>query len=87
MGLIGRVTLGDWEFEITDQPWGTYVGVPDCGGMAESVPRVPEQLEWAEKAFAELPGLKQVWPTTWEVAPEALPALRAFFERSGAHWP
>jgi hypothetical protein len=86
MRLIATATLGEWEFEITEQPWGLYVSVPDCGGMADSIPRVPEQLAWAEKAFVELPALKQVWSTTWEVPPEALPDLRALFQRAGARW-
>lgn len=84
VALVRTVRLGDWEFEITQQPWGLYVSVPDCGGMADSVPRVPEQLAWAEAAFAELPALKQVWATTWEVPADALPELLALFQRHGA---
>jgi hypothetical protein len=80
------VTLGAWEFHITEQPWGLYVSVPDCGGVADSLPRYPEQLAWAESAFAALPALKRVWPTTWEVPPAALADLQALFERSGGHW-
>jgi hypothetical protein len=80
------IKLGDWEFQITEQAWGTYVSVPDMGGMADSLPRDDAQLAWAEAAFAELPALKQVWPTTWEIAPGALPQVEAWFERKGAHW-
>jgi hypothetical protein len=86
MGLVGTVALGDWEFHITEQPWALYISAPDCGGMADSLPRVPDQLAWAEQAFAEVPALKQVWQTTWEVTPGALPAPRALFERNGGQW-
>lgn len=86
MGLVTTVMVGEWEFDITEQAGAMYVSVPDCGGMADSLPRVPEQLAWAEKAFRELPQLKQVWPTTWEIPPGALPELRALFQRNGAHW-
>jgi hypothetical protein len=86
VGLVRVVVVGDWEFHITEQSDGLYVSVPDCGGMADSVPRVPEQLVWAESAFATLPGLRRVWPTTWAVPPDALADLGALFERSGGHW-
>jgi hypothetical protein len=84
--FIRTVTLGDWEFPIVQQPWGLYISVPDRGGMADSLPRVPDQLAWAESAFSALPALKQIWPTSWEISPEALPALQALFETSGGHW-
>lgn len=80
------VQLGPWEFEIVERPWGLFVGVPDCGGMADSLPRVPEQLAWAETAFAELPALERVWPTSWQLPPEALPDLEALFRRNGGRW-
>lgn len=86
MTLVRNVRLGDWEFFVDDRPWGLYVSVPDCGGMADSLPRVPEQLVWAEAAFAELPALKQVWTTTWQLPPEALSDVRALIERSGGTW-
>lgn len=83
---MATVRLGDWEFLISEEPGTSAVSVPDCGGMADSLPRVPEQLAWAERVFAELPALKQVWPTTWEFRSEALPELRALFESHGARW-
>jgi hypothetical protein len=78
--------LGGWEFQLDEQPWGLYIGVPDMGGMADSIPRVPEQLAWAEQVFAMLPALHRVWSTSWEVPPEALPELEALFRQHGGHW-
>jgi hypothetical protein len=84
--IVRTVKLGEWEFWVEDRPWGLYFSVPDRGGMMDSLPRVPEQLEWAEAVFAELPALKQIWTTTWELPPEALPDVRALIERSGGTW-
>ena len=86
MALDRTVTLGEWEFRIEERPWGLFVSVPDCGGMADSVPRVPEQLDWAEEVFAAVPALKRTWPTTWQLPPEALPDLEAVFRRHGGRW-
>lgn len=79
------VHLGEWEFIIDTASSGvTYVSVPDCGGMADSVPRIPEQLEWAEATFAELAVLKQVWATSWEIAPGGMSQLEDLLRRHGA---
>ncbi len=86
VALDRTVRLGEWEFQIVEQPWGLFVGVPDAGGMVDSVPRVPEQLEWAEAAFATLPALERVWPTAWKLPPEALPELEELFRRNGGSW-
>lgn len=84
--MVRTVRLGDWEFLVQEQPGGFSVSVPDRGGMADSLPRVPEQLAWAEAAFAQVPALKQVWTTSWEVPPEALADVRELIERSGGTW-
>jgi hypothetical protein len=86
MTLVRTVKLGDWEFWVEVGPQGMYVSVPDCGGMMDSLPRVPEQLAWAESAFAELPALRQVWSTTWQLPAEAAPDLRTLIETSGGSW-
>ena len=84
--LPSRVRLGGWEFWLHQQPWGTFVSVPDRGGMMDMLPRVPEQLAWAEAHFPEVPALERVWDTSWRVPPSALPDLEAFFRRHGASW-
>jgi hypothetical protein len=84
MGLVATVQLREWEFHISETGGTIYVSVPDRGGMMDSIPRVPEQLAWAESAFADIPALKQIWSTSWEVPPEALAQLRELFERNGA---
>ena len=86
MGLSRTVSMGSWEFHFFQQPGALYVDVPDRGGMMDSVPRIPEQLEWAEAAFATLPALERVWPTSWKVPPEALPDLEALLRSHGATW-
>lgn len=86
MVLVRTVRLGDWEFWIDERSGALYISVPDLGGMMDSLPRVPEQLVWAEEAFAQLPELEQIWATSWKLPVEALPALRALIERSGGTW-
>ena len=80
------IRLGGWEFWLEERPGGFFLSVPDRGGMADSLPRVPEQLAWAEHAFAQLPALEQTWTTTWTFPPEALADLGALIERSGGTW-
>jgi len=86
MALTRTITLGTWEFWLEEQPWGAYISVPDCGGMVDMLPRVPEQLAWAEDVFATLPALERVWATTWKMPAAALPDLEALFHRHGAQW-
>lgn len=87
MTAVNRtVTLGAWSFYLDEGPSGLTLSIPDCGGMADSLPRVPEQLAWAERELAAVPGLVQVWPTAWEVPRGALVSLTALFERHGARW-
>lgn len=80
------ITLGPWTFYLEERPTGMTLSVPDCGGMADSVPRVPEQLEWAERELAAVPGLVRFWSTAWNVPPAALASLVALFVRHGARW-
>ena len=80
------IRLGDWQFSLDEQAGGLIVGVPHRGGVIDWVPQVPEQLAWAEAAFAELPALERVWVTDWRVPPAALPDLEALFRRHGATW-
>jgi hypothetical protein len=84
MTIVRTITLGAWEFSLTEHAGQTFISVPDCGGMADSFPRVPEQLAWAEQAFASLPGLEQVWPTSWRVPTDVLPALERLLRDRGA---
>jgi hypothetical protein len=84
--LVRTVKLGDWEFWIEEGPWGVYVSVPDRGGQMDGVPRVAEQLAWAEESFAHVPLLEQIWSTSWKGPSEALPAVRALIEASGGTW-
>ena len=84
MALDRTIVLGAWEFWLVERPDALYLSVPDCGGMADSCPRVPEQLAWAERTFAALPALEQVWPTTWKVPLAALSALERLLREHGA---
>jgi hypothetical protein len=81
------VTLGPWEFVLGERDDGWFFSVPDCGGFADSFPRVPEQLAWTEKTLAALPELVQIWPTSWRVPASALPALERLLREHGARWP
>ena len=85
MSLDRTIILGDWEFRFTERPDGLYFSVPDCGGMADSHPRVPEQLAWTEATLTALPALERVWPTTWKVPADALAALEQLLQSHGAH--
>ncbi|HEY8377065.1 MAG TPA: hypothetical protein VIK91_11275 [Nannocystis sp.] len=86
MALGAVMTLGSWEFYVREYNGQTFLSVPDCGGMADSVPRVPEQLAWAEEVFAVLPGLEHVWPTAWRVPPDLAPALERLLRDRGVRW-
>ncbi|MEO8846876.1 MAG: hypothetical protein ABI591_07485, partial [Kofleriaceae bacterium] len=59
--------IGDWEFWLAERNGKWSISVPDRGGMADSQPRIPAQLAWAEQQFATLPWLAQTWSTTWEL--------------------
>ncbi len=77
-------SLKGWRFELCERSGGTYFSVPDKGGMTDMVPREPAQLAWAERRLEGLPGLKQVWNTSWEITgPEGLEALRALWVKQG----
>ena len=80
------IILGAWEFWLEENPRGVFLSVPDCGGMVDMLPRVPEQLEWAEEAFAQLRALERIWATTWKLPPEAVPHVEALFRRYGGQW-
>ena len=82
MAVDRSYTRGDWTFRLQERDGRLFLSVPDCGSMADSVPREPAQLAWAEAAFAAIPGVVSVWPTVWEVAPAALPAIETAL-RSG----
>jgi hypothetical protein len=87
MTVERTVTLDHWQFQLSERSGEWFISVPDCGGMVDSFPRVPEQLAWAERVFARLPELVQVWPTTWRVPTTALPALERLLREHGARWP
>jgi hypothetical protein len=87
MTVARTITLGPWEFSLTERSGEWFISVPDCGGMVDSFPRVPEQHAWAERTFAGQPGLVQIWPTVWRVEAGALPALERLLREHGARWP
>ena len=60
MSLDRTIVLGAWEFWLVERPDALYLSVPDCGGMADSHPRVPEQLAWTETTLAALPALERL---------------------------
>lgn len=58
-----------WRFTIKkDTETSFYVSIPDCGGMADMVPKDIKQKEWCQKEFKRFPFIKQVWTTVWEVS-------------------
>lgn len=77
--------LGEWRFTLArDDHETVYLSVPDQGGMADGVARVPEQLVWAEREFATVAGLERVWVTSWRVPESALTAVDALLKQHGA---
>ncbi len=80
--MSDRFELGDGEFLLQTSSGKLYLAGPVCGGMADSVPREPEQLAWAEREFAARPWLVQVWATTWAVPADRLADLTAFFAKA-----
>jgi hypothetical protein len=80
-------TLRGWTFFYERQGSSRSIRVPDCGGMADMVPKDAEQLAWAEGAFGALPGLQRVWATTWSIEDDdADAALRAFWQEQGGNF-
>ena len=41
--------------------------IPDGGGMADMVPRFPEQYDWINPKLTELQDVKDIWGTIWEI--------------------
>lgn len=76
--------LNGWEFWLRHGSNGWTLSVPDRGGMMDMVPRVPEQLAWAERELAKLPALTRTWDTTWSVPDDALADLEALLKAHGA---
>lgn len=81
---------------VENVPWGFFfderdgveeLSIPDCGGMADMVPRVPAQLSWIEARLGELAereAVENVWPTVWKLTtPAAAEAVRAMLRREG----
>jgi hypothetical protein len=81
--------LGGWEFFVREGAGELVLSVPDRGGQMDMVPKVAEQLAWAERHVpVELPAARQVWSVTWVLPPDALPEVDAFFRWHGATpWP
>jgi hypothetical protein len=71
-----EIVVGSWRFYF-DPGNILYLSVAHCGGVVDTVPRNPAQQAWAEAALAELPGVRQVSPTFWEVEPSQVWAVRA----------
>ena len=46
------ITLGAWEFVLSERSGQWFLAVPDCGGVVDSFPRVPEQHA-VERLFRE----------------------------------
>jgi hypothetical protein len=74
------IHVAGWPFMMKTIGDERFVTIPDRGGMADMVPSIPEQHAWAESVFNAIPSLTQVWPTSWRVPDEALPAVRALLE-------
>jgi hypothetical protein len=89
VGFWRDYRLGAWEFFLEEHEAELVLRVPDCGGQMDMLPKVPEQLAWAEpRIAAELPLARQVWDVSWVLPLDALPAVEAFFRRHGATpWP
>ena len=55
-----------WIFYIIERNGTFVISIPDCGGMADCVPKIQVQLEWCEENFDNLTGLRRTWVTVWE---------------------
>ena len=75
-----------WRFIIKkNTSTSYYLSIPDCGGMADMVPKDQKQKQWCEKEFKQFAFIKQVWPTVWEVSDRAkLKEMEHFLIGQGA---
>ena len=81
---MGDWELKGWRFPVTGDPDVTGISVPDAGGQADMIPRDPAQLAWAEAHFGDIPGMRRIWATAWEVTtPRAREAVAALWVREG----
>jgi hypothetical protein len=61
-----------------------YLIIPDCGGMADMIPRRPEQLAWLEPRIEKIQGATHIWPTIWDLnTPEAVAAVENMLQQEG----
>ena len=44
-----------------------WIIIPDCGGMADMLPKYPQQCEWLKSKIFKIPGVKEIWGTIWEI--------------------
>lgn len=57
-----------WEFFFEKKDAGLWLFyIPDCGGMADMVPKNTLQQKWCEIKLSHLSGVKRIWHTVWQV--------------------
>lgn len=69
---LTRIAAGpggpSWVFTIEETPAGeTYLSVPDQGGMADSMPKDQDQVDWLVARLAGVDGVARVWETSWRL--------------------
>jgi len=72
------ISVGDWDFHLSESNGSWNVSVPDCGGMADMVPKDAAQLAWAAEQFAQFPWLNASWPTVWDLPADRVAELESF---------
>ena len=78
LGGVGRdgeilpewIRIEGWTFSFARadrDPDILMLTVPDRGGMSDAVPAEGVQQAWTERALTSREGVRQVWPTAWEI--------------------
>ncbi len=61
-----------------------FLIIPDCGGMADAVPRHAEQLAWLEPRMDKIQGASHIWPTVWDLeTPGAVTSVEVLLRQYG----
>ena len=51
-----------------------FLSVPDHGGMADMIPKAPEQVDWLVPRLERIDGVERVWETAWRLKDMAVKA-------------
>jgi hypothetical protein len=64
----GLLATGRFEFTFHHAEGGTTLSIPNVGPNCD--PKHPQQEVWVNTAFAEEPGIRHSWSSTWVLADE-----------------